>query len=227
MKPALLAAALALALPGSRPRPPPKRKAASRARSSAASPAITPATMASSARSAAASSATIMANEKEKEKAAAAAQSQHPAPAAQQSLSPLAHALLLSARSDFGSRGQRGRAATSSASARPSRSRSIPAQAIIAPLSVQSFCGGATIGRPTSAQNRASAPRIAALAADAAGDDDRLGRDAEAFAKQLQAHPHPVLDHVDDRRLKRRAKVGDVLRRSKARPARRRTAPPS
>ena len=112
-----------------------------------------------------------LANEQAKEKAAAAAQGQQapqpgaPAPNSVADRRLLSQALLLSARSDFGSSGQRGRAGASSPSIIPSRSRSTPAHAIIAPLSVQSFCGGATSGRPASTQKRVSASRSAALAA--------------------------------------------------------------
>src|ERR1700721_2197081 len=75
------------------------------------------------------------------------------------------HALLLSARSDLGSSGQRGRPGASSPSIIPSRSRSTPAQAIIAPLSVQSLGGGATRGGPAPAHNWVSPSRRALLAA--------------------------------------------------------------
>lgn len=47
-----------------------------------------------------------------------------------------------------GSSGQRGRAAMSSGSVNPAAKRSAPAQAIIAPLSVHSQCGGATKRMP-------------------------------------------------------------------------------
>ena len=121
-----------------------------------------------------------LANEQEKEKAAAAAQARSAGRSrAKQLLSRglySSHALLLSARSDFGSSGQRGRAGASSPSIIPSRSRSTPAHAIIAPLSVQSFCGGATNGRPASAQKRVSASRSAALAATPPATTTARGR---------------------------------------------------
>eukprot|EP01136_Pigoraptor_vietnamica_P027405 Opistho-1_new@83669 len=60
-----------------------------------------------------------------------------------------------------GSSGQRGRAAVSSGSVRPAAKRSAPAQAIIAPLSVQSQSGGATKGLSNRAAGWVSAPRIA------------------------------------------------------------------
>ncbi len=63
------------------------------------------------------------------------------------------------------SSGQRGRGAKSSGSARPRRSRSIPAQATITALSVQSRAGGATSAKPFRAAAAPSAVRIAALAA--------------------------------------------------------------
>src|SRR5271165_1657446 len=47
-----------------------------------------------------------------------------------------------------GSSGQRGRGAKPSPSTRPRRSRSSPAQATIAPLSVQSFGGGTAKANP-------------------------------------------------------------------------------
>src|SRR6185312_12302292 len=57
--------------------------------------------------------------------------------------------------------GQRGRGAKSSASTMPRRKRSIPAQAIIAPLSVQNLIGGATRRTPSPS----SRPRRLVLAA--------------------------------------------------------------
>ena len=59
------------------------------------------------------------------------------------------------------SSGQRARGAVSSGSTRPSASRSAPAQAIIAPLSVQSAGGGATSTVPDSNPTRCSTLRIA------------------------------------------------------------------
>ena len=63
------------------------------------------------------------------------------------------------------SSGQRGRADAARSSTKPRRRRSIPAHAIIAPLSVQSAGGGATSGTPACAQKRAIASRISPFAA--------------------------------------------------------------
>ena len=106
----------------------------------------------------------------------------------------------------------------------------MPAQAIIAPLSVQSFGGGATSGTPGLGAEARHRLADRAVGRDAAGDDDRL-RGADPFAKQPEADAHPVLDHVDDRRLERGAEVGDVARlsaaRSPARPAASRSSGPT
>ena len=59
-----------------------------------------------------------------------------------------------------GSSAQRARGATSSVSVSPRARRSAPAQAIIAPLSVQSSGGGATSTVPCSCATRPSARRI-------------------------------------------------------------------
>ena len=64
-----------------------------------------------------------------------------------------------------GSSGQRGRTGASSGSLSPQRSRSIPAQAIIAPLSVHSAGGGATKPSPASSASAARRARSRALAA--------------------------------------------------------------
>ncbi|MCH7549272.1 MAG: sulfatase-like hydrolase/transferase [Candidatus Krumholzibacteriota bacterium] len=64
-----------------------------------------------------------------------------------------------------GSSGQRARGLASSPSERPRRSRSIPAHAIIAALSVQSRGGGATRRRPAASATSESRARSAALAA--------------------------------------------------------------
>ena len=65
-----------------------------------------------------------------------------------------------------GSSGQRGRAPTSSESgAQPARKRSIPAQAIIAALSVHKASGGATKRKPRFAARTSSDVRTRALAA--------------------------------------------------------------
>ena len=64
---------------------------------------------------------------------------------------------------------------------RPRRSRSIPAQAIIAPLSVQSFGGGATSGRPASRAKARQRLRERRIGGDAAGDHERLARGADAL----------------------------------------------
>ena len=122
------------------------------------------------------------------------------------------HALLLSARSDFGSSGQRGRAGASSPSISPSRSRSIPAQAIIAPLSVQSFGGGATNGRPASAQKRVSASRIARVGARRRRRQPPRGAPRRSAGETVSGRAHAILDHVDHRRLERRAEIGDIAR---------------
>src|ERR1700730_9086072 len=63
------------------------------------------------------------------------------------------------------SSGQRGPGRKSSASVRPSRSRSMPAQAIMAPLSVQSFIGGATRRAPYRAATSSRRPRRERVAA--------------------------------------------------------------
>src|SRR5271166_1220595 len=80
-------------------------------------------------------------------------------------MSARAHALPWCAASTLASSGQRGLAAKVMSSVRPSDSRSIPAQAIIAPLSVQSWGGGRTSRSPLSPQNRPKARRIGPLAA--------------------------------------------------------------
>ena len=72
-----------------------------------------------------------------------------------------------------GSSGQRGRGLKSSASVRPSRSRSMPAQAIMAPLSVQSFTGGATRRAPCRRGNLFEAAAQIEVGRDAARDDER------------------------------------------------------
>ncbi len=94
----------------------------------------------------------------------------------------------------------------------PSRSRSIPAQAIIAPLSVQSFGGGATRGKPASAQNCVSASRSGYVGRDAASDHHGARGDAKSPAEELQSHADAIFDHIDHRRLKRGAEIGDVAR---------------
>src|SRR5206468_4428454 len=63
------------------------------------------------------------------------------------------------------SSGQRARAGASSPSVRPPASRSAPAQAIIAALSVQSQPGGTLNGRPSRLARSANAVRIAWFAA--------------------------------------------------------------
>ena len=120
-------------------------------------------------------------------------------------------ALLLSARSAFGSSGQRGRAGAARSSTRPRRSRSMPAQAIIAPLSVHSLHRRRDQRQPGLRAEARHRLADRAVGGDAAGDDDRL-RGADPLAKQPEPDPQPILDHVDDRRLERGAEVGDVAR---------------
>ena len=64
----------------------------------------------------------------------------------------------------------------------------MPAQATIAPLSVHSFCGGATSGRPAWAQKRASASRIAPLAATPPATTTACGG-AEPLAEAPERRP--------------------------------------
>ena len=104
----------------------------------------------------------------------------------------------------------------------PRRKRSIPAQAIIAPLSVQSARGGATSGSPACAARRGQSLANGQIGGDPAGDDDRLRRSADLPPEQFEADPHAILDHVDDRRLERGAEVGDVARAQGRRRQRRR-----
>ena len=79
----------------------------------------------------------------------------------------------LDARSGRGgarsSSGQRGRSGASSPSTRPRRSRSSPAQAIIAPLSVHSAGGGATKRSPACRASAAKRSRKPLVGGDAAG----------------------------------------------------------
>ena len=63
------------------------------------------------------------------------------------------------------SKGQRARGGASSGSVSPSASRSIPAQAIIAPLSVHKNGGGRVSENPRAAQSPSSVVRIAPLEA--------------------------------------------------------------
>ncbi len=117
------------------------------------------------------------------------------------------------------SSGQRARGATSSVSVMPRASRSAPAHAIIAPLSVQSSGGGATSTVRLLGCHAAKRAADRLVHRDAARDDQR-GRPAEALAKDAQAHAQPVADDIDDRLLERRAQVRDVLVAQAARPSR-------
>ena len=87
----------------------------------------------------------------------------------------------------------------------------MPAHAIIAPLSVQSFCGGADHRQARfAAEAGSSAARIAELAATPPATTTARGAVANAFAEEFEPHPHAVFDYIDDRGLKRGAKVVDV-----------------
>ena len=73
------------------------------------------------------------------------------------------------------SNGQRARGAVSSGSVSPSASRSAPAQAIMAPLSVHNAGGGATSATPTSNATRCRTLRIAWLAATPPAQTSAVG----------------------------------------------------
>ena len=109
------------------------------------------------------------------------------------------------------SSGQRARGATSSGSVRPSASRSAPAQAIMAPLSVQSSGGGATSSMPASMREPAAAP------CGSPGWRRRRRRRPARSACRIgcgtcASRQRSRSEHgVDHRLLERGAQVGDVV----------------
>ena len=109
-----------------------------------------------------------------------------------------------------GSSGQRARGATSSVSVSPRASRSQPAQAIIAPLSVHSAGGGATSTVPSLVRDPVERAADRLVDRDAARDHQR-GRSAELLAEQAQAGAQPVGHDIHHRLLERGAQIRDVL----------------
>ena len=92
----------------------------------------------------------------------------------------------------------------------PSASRSAPAQAIIAPLSVQSSAGGTTSLMPPSNATRCSTLRIASLAATPPAATSAVGAPI-ARAEHLHAGAQPIVDQLHHRLLERRAQISHVL----------------
>ena len=125
--------------------------------------------------------------------------------------------MLFSARCALASSGQRGRAATSSGSVRPSLSRSNSG-----PGDHRAVVGAKPWRGRDHRQSRLGAEALERLpqghvGGHPTGDYDRGGGPAETFAEELEAHSHAVLDDVDHRRLKGRANVSDVARPQRSR----------
>ena len=98
----------------------------------------------------------------------------------------------------------------SSASVLPSRSRSMPAQAIMAPLSVQSFTGGATRRAPCSAASVLQAAAQIEVGRDAARHDQRRRRRRSRSAlAQRSARTSPTVRWNEAQR----SAIGAVCRR--------------
>ena len=111
----------------------------------------------------------------------------------------------------------------------PARKRSMPAQAIIAALSVHSASGGATKAKPCRAHKRFQRARgsRALAATPPATTSDGCAISGNSAAEARQAAADAVVQRIGDRRLEGGADVGDILVATAARSRSPPAAPPS